>query len=330
MLSAERSSTAAFDGSRIAVVTGASGFVGSRALLALSSRGWHVRACSRTAIPAPTGRVKFFSVPRLDDQEKWDQVLPGADVIVHCAGLAHVPENAAIARLDEFTRVNVQGTVALASAALRHGVRRFVFISSIGVNGNRTVDRPFRAEDPTEPKGVYADSKLKAELALAELARGKALETVVIRPCLVIGPGAPGNLERLVGLLRRGWWLPFGAIENRRSLISVDALSELIAIAAEHPAASGRVFLAAQGMPVSTTEIIRALARGAGVRPRLIRVPVPVLRLLGSLAGRTADIDRLCDSLEVDASAARDFLGWTCGLSVLADLERVPAANPDV
>lgn len=330
MQSAEPSSTGASDRPRTVVVTGASGFVGARTVLALRSRGWHVRAVSRTAREVIVAGVDGICVPRLDDPIAWERVLPGADVIVHCAGLAHVSEADAVKRREEFTRVNVDGTLCLASAALRHGVRRMVFVSSIGVNGCRTGDRPFREEDPPNPKGVYADSKLRAERSLTEIVRGTALEIVIVRPCLVVGPGAPGNLKRLVALLRRGLWLPFGAIANRRSLVSVDALAELLSIAAEHPAAAGRVFLAAQGPAVSTPAILRALATGAGLEPRLINVPVAILRLIGSLLGKRADVDRLCDSLEVDASATQVSLGWTCNRSILDELERVGTVDFNV
>lgn len=288
-----------------------------------------MRAVSRKPPQSSAAGMTFACVSHLDDADAWDRVLPGSEAVVHCAGLAHVGEAAAARRRDEFMRVNVEGTIQLASAALRHGLRRLVFVSSIGVNGSHTDGRPFREADSPNPKGVYAESKLRAEKALVELTRGTDLEIVIVRPCLVVGPGAPGNLERLVSLLRRGLWLPFGAIANRRSLISVDALAELLAIAAEHPAAPGRVFLAAQGQPVSTPAIIAALARGAGVEPRLVGLPIPALRLIGTLVGRRADIDRLCDSLEVDASAARDLLGWVCTTPILRELERVAATHRD-
>ncbi len=330
MRSVERSSTVVSDRSRVAVVTGARGFVGARTVLALRARGWRVRAVSRTAPQAIAEGVDGVCVPCLEDPAAWDRVLSGAEVIVHCAGLAHVAEAVAVERRDAFMRVNVEGTLSLASAALRQGVRRMVFVSSIGVNGSRTGDRPFSEVDPPDPKGVYADSKLRAERALNELARDTALETVIVRPCLVVGPGAPGNLERLVSLLRRGLWIPFGSVDNRRSLIGVDRLADLLAIAAQHPAANGRVFLAAQDPPVSTPAIVRALARGAGLKPRLVSVPVPMLRLLGTLLGRRVDIDRLCDSLEVDASAARELLGWTCDTSILSELERAAAVHRNV
>ncbi len=326
----ERSSTAASRRARTAVVTGAGGFVGAHAVAALCDRGWRVFACSRKPLLIAGPGVEAVEVPNLEDAGAWDRVLPGADAIVHCAGLAHVAEAAAVTLRDEFTRVNVRGTAALASAAVRHGVRRFVFVSSIGVNGSRTDGRPFSPADPPAPKGVYADSKLRAELVLADVAQQSSLETVIIRPCLVVGPGAPGNLERLVALLRRGFWLPFGGIDNRRSLVGVDALAELLAIAAEHPRAPGQLFLAAHDQAISTPGIIRALARGAGLKPRLIDVPVPMLRLLGTLARRRADVDRLCDSLEVDASVTRSMLGWTCKTPIDTELERVAARASDV
>ena len=305
------SSTDSADVRRI-VVTGASGFVGRHALAHFAARGWLAIGCLRCepAREPPTGAT-FSFVGEVGPATRWDDVLAAGDVIVHCAALAHVHEREAAARVDDFHRVNVEGTRALAQAAVRAGCRRLVLVSSIGVNGSRTVHgRAFVESDPPDPRGVYAHSKLLAEQALQQVASGSALEWSIVRPALVFGPGVTGNVERLLGLVASGLWLPFGSIDNRRCMVSVAALCELLELAASHAAATCRVFLAAEAPPFSTPALVRALATGIGRPVRLLSVPPAVLRIAGALTGCAGEVGRLCDSLEIDASAAREVLGW--------------------
>ncbi|HEY3077197.1 MAG TPA: NAD-dependent epimerase/dehydratase family protein [Burkholderiales bacterium] len=273
------------------LVTGAAGFVGRAACAEFAKRGWTVRAGVRTA--------------NTDLAKGWP--LDGVDVVLHLAGIAHElhGQNAEAA----YQEMNCAATERLARAAAQAGVRRFVFMSSIKVNGERTpLDRPFRAGDVPQPQDRYARSKWNAERALARL--GSKLEIVILRPPLVYGPGVRANFLRLVRLVERRLPLPFGAIRNRRSLIYVGNLVELIVLAAASPAAAGRTLLASDGEDLSTPQLAREIGDALGAPARLIPVPVSLLKLAGTMTGMRAEIGRLVDSLALDASETREQLGW--------------------
>ncbi|HDR14018.1 MAG TPA: NAD-dependent epimerase/dehydratase family protein [Desulfobacteraceae bacterium] len=233
----------------------------------------------------------------------------GLDAVVHLAARAHVLDEKELDPLDEYRRVNVQGSLRVAGSAARHGAERFVFISSIGVNGNRSF-RPFKASDPPAPVGPYAVSKHEAETGLNRLCADLGMELVIIRPPLVYGPSAPGNFGRLVKVVRSGLPLPFAAVRNKRSLVALVNLVDLITVCIDHPAAAGRIFPAADGEDISTPSLIRKLARAAGRPARLFPVPPALLTLLGRLTGRGADMEKLTGSLEVDISDTCETLGW--------------------
>ena len=273
------------------LVTGASGFIGRAACEEFAKRGWTVRPGVRTAT---TDLVKGWP-------------LGSVDVVVHLAGIAHElhGQNAEAV----YQEMNCSATERLAQAAVQAGVRRFVFMSSIKVNGEHTPpDRPFRAGDAPQPQDRYARSKWAAERALGRLA--SQIEIVILRPPLVYGPGVRANFLRLIRLIERRLPLPFGAIRNRRSLIYLGNLVELIWLAASSPAAAGRTLLAADGADLSTPQLVREIAGALGVPARLIGVPSAILRVGGALTGKGAEIGRLVDSLVVDASEARERLGW--------------------
>jgi nucleoside-diphosphate-sugar epimerase len=273
------------------LVTGASGFIGRAACAEFAKRGWTVRAGVRTAT---TDLVKGWP-------------LGGVDVVVHLAGIAHElrGQNAE----SVYQEMNCAATERLAQAAVQTGVRRFVFMSSIKVNGERTpLDRPFRVGDAPQPQDRYARSKWAAERVLAALA-GK-LEVVILRPPLVYGPGVRANFLRLIRLVERRLPLPFGAIRNRRSLIYLGNLAELIVLAASSPAVAGRTLLAADGEDLSTPQLAREIGNALGAPARLVGVPVALLRLGGALTGLSTQIGRLVDSLVVDASETRELLRW--------------------
>ena len=237
--------------------------------------------------------------------------LTGCDVLVHLAARAHVTRETAADPLAEFRRVNVAGSARLAAAAVRAGVRRLVFISSIGVLGNATAGRPFTSADPAAPRDAYAISKWEAEQALA---RVPSLELVVVRPPLVYGPRVRGNFLRLLALITRRLPLPFGAVDNRRSFIGVDNLCDFLATCALHPAAAGERFVVSDDHDVSTPELLAIIGRGLGQRVRLLRIPIGLLRAAAAVAGRSADLERLVGSLSVDSTHARRLLGWRAPL----------------
>jgi len=288
------------------LVTGASGFIGRAACAAFAERGWQVHAGVRAESNVEGARSVRGSL-----EQGWP--LDGVDVVVHLAGIAHQihAQNAEAI----YQAMNFQATERLARTAMQAGVRRFVFMSSIKVNGERTpIDRPFRAGDTPQPEDRYARSKRDAEQALAGL--GGKMEVIVVRPPLVYGPGVRANFLRLLRLVDRRLPLPLGAIRNRRSLIYVGNLADLIVTAASSPAAAGRTLLAADAQDMSTPQLITEIGRALGKPARMVGVPVGLLQLGGAITGMGAEIGRLVDSLVVDASETRERLSWRAPFSV--------------
>ena len=289
------------------LVTGASGFVG-RALcdsLAASSR-----ATRRAMRRAPAGEPGAVAIGDIGPDTNWKAALDGVRCVVHLAARTHVLRETATDPLSEYRRVNVLGTERLLREAAANGVRRIVFMSSVKVNGERTLARPYTEDDAPLPEDAYGATKLEAERALARSAAESALEVVVLRPPLVYGPGVKGNFLRLMDIVIRGVPLPLGSVANRRSLIYVGNLVDAITRAIDAPQASGRTYLVSDGEDVSTPELVRGIARALEVKPRLFPCPQPLLRIAGMLSGRSAEIGRLTDSLQVDSSRIRRDFGW--------------------
>lgn len=305
----------------VIAVTGANGFIGRYASTALLASGNRVRAIVRRAgVDATPMATEQVIAPDLSLVEDWERVLRGAKCVLHLAGKAHVDTRGDAQLENEFRSVNVELTRVLAEAAISAGVSRFVLVSSIGVNGSQTHDRPFVESDPPAPSDFYARTKLEAERCVLRLCEDSKMEPVIVRPTLVAGPGAPGNLQRLAMLLRRGWPLPLAGIRNQRSLVGVRSLAELLALCCVHPAAAGRLFLAADTPPLSTTEIAVEIAAGLGVRPPTLPLPAPLLKCAGAFGRSRRAVTRLFGSLVVDATAARSALGWRSAISIHAEL----------
>jgi nucleoside-diphosphate-sugar epimerase len=252
------------------------------------------------------------AVGDIGSETRWAEALEGVDFVLHLA--AHVHH--AHASEGDFRRVNVDGTRRLAEEAARLGVRRFVFVSSIKVNGEATNERPFTEGDAPAPVDAYGRSKRDAEASLWRVAAETGLEVVVVRPPLVYGPGAGGNLRRLMALVSRGLPLPLSAIRNRRSFVGVANFTDLIALCLDHPAAAGETFLAADEPALSTPRLLHLLADGLGAPVSLFPAPFAALRLAAALSGRQDEFGKLSLSLEVDATKARTRLGWVSALSV--------------
>lgn len=294
------------------LVTGATGFLGRALVERLARDGYAVRAAARRAPGDWPEGVDPVAVGDLSGPTDWSAALAGVDCVVHCAARAHVLNETAADPRTEFRRVNTEGAIALGRQAAKAGVRRLVFISSIGVNGAATDGRPFTAADAPAPHSPYAVSKLEAEQGLQAVAAETGLELVTIRPPLVTGPDPKGNLATLIRAIRRGLPLPFGLVTaNRRDLVSLDVLCDLIETCIRHPAAAGRTFLVSDGRPVSTRRLLEDLAAAEGLRPRLLPVPPAILSLLLGLLGKTSLRAQLVGDLEVDVSATRETLGWT-------------------
>ena len=257
----------------------------------------------------------------------WSAALDGVDTVFHLAARVHVLRETRADPWPEFRRINVDATVGLARAARRAGVRRIVFASTAKVLGESTA-RDERLDDasPPRPADPYARSKAEAERALLDLCGSGGTEAVVLRPPLMHGPGVKGNLLRLMGWIHSGWPLPVGGVDNLRSLLAVDHFAAALQHAAEHPAAAGRCFLVADTPDLSTPGLVRALARAMGVPARLVAVPERVLRAVGRVAGRDAEVERLTGSLRFDASGFTRATGWIASSSLEDSLARTAQA----
>lgn len=309
------------------LVTGSTGFVGHALMEVLVDRGY----CVVPAVRRSAGLPNEVVMPDLTARIRWDGLLSGCSAVIHMAARAHIMKDEAADPLAEYRKVNVQGTLALARQAVQAGVQRFVFVSSIKVNGESTACAlPFLADDAPAPEDAYGVSKHEAEQGLMELARETGMEVVVIRPPLVYGPGVKGNFAAMVQWVRKGVPLPLGAVQNQRSLVALDNLADFIALCADparSPLAANEVFLLSDGEDVSTAELLRKLARAYGTKLRLVSVPPRWLRMSAGLLGRGAVAERLLTSLVVDSTKARDLLGWKPVVSMDEQLEKM--ANYD-
>lgn len=297
---------------RTILVTGASGFVGHALCHTLAGQGaFAPRAVVRVAgTPMPPG-VQAVTVSDLNASTEWAAALAGADVLVHAAARVHVMKETAADSLAAFRQVNVDGTLNLARQAAAAGVRRFIYISSIKVNGETSLPgRPLRADDAPAPQDAYGISKYEAEQGLFELATSSGMEVVVVRPVLVYGPGVKANFHSMMRWVQRGVPLPFGKVDNRRSLVSLGNLVDLIIACIDHPRAANQVFIASDGDDVSLPRLLRALGHALGRPARLLPVPVALLKLAACVLGRGDLAQRLLGSLQVDITKNRELLGW--------------------
>jgi len=304
------------------LLTGSTGFLGCRLVSALHSKSdLHLTAAVRRRIEKPVASV--VEVQGLDSNTDWSTALTNQQVVIHAAARAHIMKDEVVDPLAEYRRVNVEGTHNLARQAAAAGVKRFIFISSIKVNGEKTpLGQPFTADNAPAPDDAYGVSKWEAEQGLLQLATETGMEVVIVRPPLVYGPGVKGNFANMIKLVAKGLPLPLGAIHNLRSLVSVDNLVDLIITCIDHPAATNQVFLAGDGQDLSTTELLRGVARAMGESSRLIPVPSSLLMLGATLSGKKAMAQRLLGSLQVDISKARHLLGWEPLISVEEGLRR--------
>lgn len=295
-------------------ISGASGFVGMAVYKSLLGKGLQIRPfVRRQHSDLPSAHV----VGQIGAHTDWGKALDGIESIVHCAAHVHQMNNASTSALAEYREVNTLGTLHLAEAAAKAGVRRFIFISSVKVMGESTsTGRPFKLEDAPAPLDPYGVSKWEAEQGLWATGQSTGLEVVVIRPPLVYGPGVGANFRQLLKLVQMGIPLPFAGIDNRRSLVSVDNLVDLIALCLSHPDAPGNTFLVSDDHDLSTPALVAAMAQAMGKKTRLFNVPVFALQTLGKLTGRQSQIDRLTQNLQVDIGHTQQILGWTPKLSL--------------
>ena len=318
------------------LVTGATGFVGRALVPELFANGCQIRALVRkvsTGLPAEVEQV-VVDLGEIEDAGVIKDAFAGVDVVVHAAARVHMMQDRSANPLTEFRKLNRDATLALAVLAADAGVNRFVFLSSIKVNGEETFPqgRPciFKPDDEFISTDPYGLSKYEAEQGLLALAKETGMEVVIIRPPLVYGPGVKANFASMINWLRRGVPLPLGAIHNKRSFVALDSLVSFIALCADRsqaPKAVNQVFLISDGEDVSTTQLLRRVADALGKKPRLLPVPTGLMRFAASLIGKGDVANRLFGSLQVDSSKARDLLGWRPVITMDEQLHKTVAAD---
>lgn len=291
--------------------------MGGAILKRLVAEKYTVVAALRNGPQLLEDNIKIVHVESFDDATSWKDSLDGVDVVIHAAARVHVMNDAEADPLGAFRRVNVEGTLNLARHALKAGVRRFVFISSIKVNGEGTpAGVAYSPQDVPAPADPYGVSKMEAERGLRELAAESGMEVVIIRPVLVYGPGVKANFRSMMNWLDKGIPLPFGSIHNKRSLVALDNLVDLIITCISHPAAADQTFLVSDGDDLSTTQLLHKMASALDRPARLLPIPAWALSGAAVLLGKKSLSNRLCGSLQVDISKTRSLLGWSPIISV--------------
>lgn len=305
------------------LLTGATGFVGTAVVHRLAKLERHTLVAAVRRPCSIANCEQIHVVGDISAAVDWSDALAGASTVIHSAARAHVMRDEVADPLAEYRNVNVSGTMNLARQAVSAGVRRFIFVSSIKVNGESTpCRRPYTANDVPAPQDFYGMSKLEAEQGLIKLGAKTGLEVVIIRPPLVYGPRVKGNFASMIKLVEKRLALPLGAIHNKRSLVGIDNLVDLIIRCIDHPAAANQVFLAGDGEDLSTTELLRSVGRAMGKPARLIPVPAGLLQLGATLLGKKTMAQRLLGSLQVDISKTCELLDWKPPYTVEEELKR--------
>lgn len=306
------------------LITGANGFVGHAFSKHLLSTDHNVRVALRKPINTFDLPCEQVFIGDINAKTDWYKALTGIKVIVHCAARVHVMSDSMKNPLEAYRSTNVEGTLNLASQAVKAGVRRFIFLSSIKVNGESTVDgKPFFADGVTAPIDPYGISKKEAEDGLLNLGVNTSMEIVIIRPPLIYGVGVKANFLSLMKLVNMGLPLPLGGIHNQRSFIALDNLVDLMRICLTHPNAANETFLVSDGKDVSTPQLLSAIAIALHCHLYLIPLPLTVLRMLGKLTGQLSTLHRLCENLQVDIQKTKIYLGWKPPISLAEGLKKI-------
>lgn len=316
------------------ILTGATGFVGGALLNELIRKNENcLRAVVRRNVVDWPVAVKQLVVPDYSSSYILDGEFLGVNVVIHAAARVHVGSNFAGDDLEEFRSINVNGTLDLAERAADAGVRRFIFISSIKVNGEYTLkNNKFTEKSIPMPSDAYGISKYEAEVELLKLAKETGMEVVVVRPPLVYGPGVKGNFANMCNWLRRGIPLPLGAVQNQRSLVALDNLVDFVLLCADYnrsPKAANQVFLISDGVDVSTTQLLKKVGQAQGCSSRLLPVPVSLMKWGARMLGKGEQANRLLGNLQVDSRKARDWLGWQPVVTMEEQLEKMFSSNKD-
>lgn len=309
------------------LVTGANGFIGQHLCRELVESGKVVTACIReqaddSVFAGIRSSLRICRMPSLGADGDFSTVFDQVDAVIHLAGRAHVMHETSPDPINDFRKVNTSGTESLALAAVQKCVKRFVFISSIKVNGEATNGIPFYADDPLGYRDSYAQSKWEGEERLRQIAEKGRMEWVIVRPPLVYGPGVRGNFLALLKCIRRRIPLPVGSLSNRRSLVSVFNLCDFLEVLLDHPAAANNRFLVADREDVSTPDLIRRVAAALHCPARIIPCRAAILRIAGTALGRKAAVQRLISSLVLDRQKAIDVVGWNAPITLEWGLDR--------
>jgi nucleoside-diphosphate-sugar epimerase len=305
------------------LITGGTGFVGKNLSQNLKLKKYRVHMSKRTHQSKALDGVKYFNIDEIDSKTKWKDCLAGVDYVVHCAATVNFIKTENISSLNTYQRVNVEGTRNLAEQAAFLGLKRFIFLSSVKVNGEKTIgSSSFKYNDISKPENAYSISKWKAEQALLEISKQTGLEVVIIRAPLVYGEGVKGNFLSLLDSVYKQVPLPFANINNLRSFIGIDNLIDLIICCINHPNAAGKTFLVSDGQDISTPNLIRKVSRLMNKSSRVFPVPQSIIKLLGLLVGKSLEVKRLLESLRLDNSYTREILGWSPVLSLDEGLEK--------
>jgi len=288
------------------LITGQNGFIGKALFDLLERQGQEVIGAVRIEQQAHKNK-NIFPVGNINSKTNWLEILPDVDVVIHLANRAHVLNDHEKDPLAVFREANVEGTAQLAKQAAKSGVKRFIFVSSVKVNGERTDVKPFSASDKPNPQDPYAVSKLEAEDVLRKISTQSSMEFVIIRPPLVYGEGVKGNFERLTRLIESGMPLPLASLTNKRSLISLENLVQLLAKCTFYPAVANQVLLVSDGSDISTPQLIKKIAHSINKPARLFRFPPGLLKLVGSLIGQSNITRRLSENLQIDGITNREL-----------------------
>lgn len=301
------------------LVTGANGFVGSR-LMAVDlphNASIRLRGALRSGKTSSNKLVNTVCIDAIGPTTSWTEALMGMNVVVHLAARVHILDEGSADAISEYRFVNVQGTLNLARQAAAAGVRRFIFLSSIKVNGEATfAGQAFSEDSLPNPSDPYGISKHEAEEGLKALCEQTGMEYVIIRPPLIYGPGVKANYQNLIQLVKRGIPIPLGSVSNKRSMLALDNLINFIILVADDPRAANQTFLLSDGQDLSSAELVMKIARALRLAPRLWSMPKCLLHMLGFAAGRRSVVQRLCGSLQIDSSKARKLLNWTPPIGV--------------
>jgi nucleoside-diphosphate-sugar epimerase len=305
------------------LITGATGFLGSMLCKNLSLKNYLINASTRSDSQKTIKGIKFFNVGDINSKTKWDEALFSVECVIHCAARAHMMKDKKQDILKFYRKINVEGTRNLAMQAAMSGVKRFIFISSIKVNGEITIgSSSFKNGDIPKPEDAYGISKWEAEQALWKVSKQTGLEIVIIRPPLVHGYGVKGNFLRLLNLVYRGVPLPFAGIDNCRSFIGLENLIDIIILCIDHSKAAGNTFLISDTECISTSDLISKLQKIMKKPSRLFSIHSNLIKLMGFLTGKSLEVKRLLYSLKIDSSHAQKVLGWIPPITLDEGLEK--------